>query len=292
MSALQGQVPDLDRYLENHLAQMGSLPPPDRAAYARIAASLVGRIRDRGIRVVGISGAPGSGKSTLARVLARGLAPTGLNALVLSLDDYYLSREARNRRSKIHPLLQQRGVPGTHDWPALITHLDALVSGKKIHIKLPRFDKSIDDVADDSTFDVIERSPDVVILEGWMIGAPPQKPEDLETPANDLEANRDSDGSWRRWVNGRLGEYHTDLSKRVNEIWFLATPDWQSVVDWRTAQESEISRRGGRKHLGNRKAVRDFLNHFERISKYMTRTCHEWADLVIRIDECHRMSLD
>ncbi|MFT7192443.1 MAG: D-glycerate 3-kinase, partial [Rheinheimera aquimaris] len=66
--------------------------------------------------VVGISGAQGSGKSTLAAALVTQLQQQGIPAAAVSLDDYYLSKAQRlTLAEQVHPLLVQRGVPGTHD---------------------------------------------------------------------------------------------------------------------------------------------------------------------------------
>ena len=54
--------------------------------------------------VLGINGCQGSGKSTLAKFLEAALKNTDLNTATLSLDDFYLSPEARVALAKkIHP---------------------------------------------------------------------------------------------------------------------------------------------------------------------------------------------
>ena len=67
--------------------------------------------------LIGMNGSQGSGKSTLAALLTRLLANNhGLKAIDLSIDDFYHSRQSRlSLANKVHPLLETRGVPGTHD---------------------------------------------------------------------------------------------------------------------------------------------------------------------------------
>src|SRR5688500_9764536 len=67
--------------------------------------------------LVGVSGCQGSGKSTLASLLVLLLKEMmGLNAINLSIDDFYLTRAEREMLARtVHPLLATRGVPGTHD---------------------------------------------------------------------------------------------------------------------------------------------------------------------------------
>ena len=64
-----------------------------------------------------IAGSQGAGKSTLAKIFKLVLENAyKKKVMLLSIDDYYLSKNKRNKLSKnIHPLLITRGVPGTHD---------------------------------------------------------------------------------------------------------------------------------------------------------------------------------
>ena len=68
---------------------------------------------------VGINGCQGSGKSTLTHFIAEYLrAEYQLNVVVMSLDDFYLTREKRNELANdIHPLLATRGVPTASRFP-------------------------------------------------------------------------------------------------------------------------------------------------------------------------------
>ena len=83
-----------------------------------LAASLVAYQRDRSSAVlVAMNGSQGSGKSTLSNYLVAALKNEyQLNAVALSLDDFYYTHAKRKKLSEtIHPLFATRGVPGTHD---------------------------------------------------------------------------------------------------------------------------------------------------------------------------------
>ena len=58
-------------------------------------------VRQRGIRVLAISGSQGSGKSTLAAMLVRALSVEGVRASAVSIDDFYLSKKARKTSSVV-----------------------------------------------------------------------------------------------------------------------------------------------------------------------------------------------
>ena len=62
-------------------------------------------------------GSQGIGKSSFINIISKTIEKFyNKKILLLSLDNYYLSRKQRSQLSKkIHQLLITRGVPGTHD---------------------------------------------------------------------------------------------------------------------------------------------------------------------------------
>jgi len=136
-----------DAELDRFIAEEG-LPETFRRTVELVCAPLAARAQRRRIdrkrtAVVGLCGAQGSGKSTIARYAARLLEGRGLRAVALSLDDFYLTRDARQRLAKeVHPLLATRGPPGTHDAGMAGAAIDQLRSKGKV--TLPRFDKATD----------------------------------------------------------------------------------------------------------------------------------------------------
>jgi len=97
--------------------------------------------------LVGVSGCQGSGKSTLASLLVILLKELmGLNAINLSIDDFYLTHADRQMLARtVHPLLATRGVPGTHDVELALATIAKLRGEGRVAI--PRFNKAIDDRA-------------------------------------------------------------------------------------------------------------------------------------------------
>ncbi|WP_126176799.1 kinase [Tsuneonella rigui] len=224
---------------------------------------------------VGLAGAQGSGKSTMApRIVAR-LAAAGLRAAVLSLDDFYLTRAERARlAATVHPLLATRGVPGTHDVALLTAVLDGMLRGEDVQI--PRFDKATDDRLDGDWRTVVGPF-DVVILEGWCIGARPQADGCLAEPINMLERLEDPAGRWRRWVNARLSSDYAALFERLALRVLLRAPSFDVVLRWRTEQERQLPFGGM-----ETPAIKRFIDHYERITRWTLED--EPADLVIDLD--------
>ena len=255
----------------------------------RVVEHLVETVLADNIAVVGLSGAPGCGKSTLAHILVNQLATKDIDALVLSLDNYYFGKLERMESASIHPLFTQRGVPGTHDWDQLINDLDRLMDGDTSDLLLPRFDKMSDDRLPGGI--TVPNSPRVIVLEGWVIGAPPQDQENLAKPVNSIESDRDKDGRWRSTVNDHLEKYDLDLRDRIDAFCFMSPPGWKHVIDWRWQQEQQNARSESGGFLRSREAVLDFLDPFQRLADHMMNTAEQWADVIIDIDENHLLSI-
>lgn len=293
MYARTGQAPADDSRLTElaqvHLARYPNWNPDQKRGALRTALALLDDLPDDRFCAAGLAGPPGTGKSALARLVCDLARDEGSNTIVLSLDDYYLPRAERARLAAVHPLLAQRGTPGTHDWIQLIRDFDRIRAGDTRELRTPVFDKAADDRAAPGAFRRVEGQPSLVIVEGWLIGAPPQAESALDEPVNDLERSQDATGAWRRYTNTRLDEYHGDMLARLDRRWYLEPPGWPRVVEWRWQQACDQD--GDRGRLDTREAVEKFLKPFERIAVHMQATCSHWADRIVRIDENHVMSL-
>lgn len=126
----------------------------------------------------------------------------------------------------VHPLLATRGVPGTHD-PALGLQLFSALDRRE-PVALPVFDKALDDRAPPEQWPVVPSDRELVIFEGWCVGARPQRAEELDQPINRLEAEEDRDGRWRRYVNDALAGDYQPLFARLDLLVLLAAPDWET----------------------------------------------------------------
>lgn len=238
--------------------------------------------RDRPRIVVGVAGAQGSGKSTLACQLRDRIVATGIQSVVLSLDDFYLSHADRVLLSKFqHPLLLTRGVPGTHDMHLLEATVDRLLKSNGT-VEWPKFSKAKDDREGFHWFDVSDVTQGlVVILEGWCVGCVPQA--DVDTPVNDLERFDDPDVHWRRFVQDSIRNIYLPVWSKLDMYIFLQVPDWDSVARWRTEQAV-----GNCENLSDLNIGR-FVQFFERITKQMIHD--RWkTDVVVTLNQDHSVA--
>lgn len=249
-----------------------------------LAEAIAVRLRERnGVAplIVGLCGSQGSGKSTVSAALATRFE----RAVTFSIDDLYLGHVDREELARrVHPLLATRGVPGTHD-PALgIEVLKGLLRSEPV--PLPQFDKANDDRVPCENWPLVPGGRELVIFEGWCVGALPQQPQDLVQPVNSLEAKEDRDGRWRRFVNDALAGEYQRLFGCIDMLVLLAAPDWETVLRWRMQQEHELraSSPDGTRIMGDQQVVR-FVSHFERLTRRILAEMPERADLVIRLNE-------
>lgn len=236
--------------------------------------------------IVGVNGAQGSGKSTLCELLRLTLS-IGFNRRVvcLSIDDIYKTKQTRRQMAQnVHPLFQTRGVPGTHDVPLGLATLRALRAGTLPEpLSIPRFDKAQDDRAEPDSWPVVTGNADIVLFEGWCVGARPQPEDALIDPVNALEAAEDPDTVWRREVNRALAGEYAELFAELDALVMLRVPDFESIFRWRRQQEQALSRRMSEPEL------RRFIMHYERLTRYMLDEIPTRADLVLQLNRDHRI---
>ncbi len=241
---------------------------------------------------IGINGAQGTGKTTLADFIRLVLELSAeLRVAVLSIDDFYLSKAERKKLGRhVHPLLETRGVPGTHDIQMLSTCIKKLKNpGSKADIALPCFDKSRDDRAEPDDWPHISGPVDLIILEGWCIGCAPQADGDLIEPINILEREEDSSGEWRHYVNDQLKGAYADLFASLDALVFLQAPGFGAVYRWRLEQEQKLATVTTAHATGimNEGQIARFIQHFERLTRLCLATLPGTADVVLKLNDNH-----
>jgi D-glycerate 3-kinase len=246
--------------------------------------------------VLGVNGAQGAGKSTLCEFLTVVLEQGyGQRVASFSIDDLYETRSTRQRLARdVHPLLVTRGVPGTHDVGLGMAVISALrTSPPGVPTLIPSFDKALDDRRPESEWKPFHGPADVVIVEGWCVAARPQTDAELALAVNSLEAEEDSDGSWRRYVNRRLATDYAQLFSQLDKLVMLKVPGMSSVYEWRALQENKLAsaNAGGKPNrIMDAAELRRFIMHYERLTRAMLQEMPGRADVVLFMDEHHHFS--
>ena len=286
---LRPEFPDVRADVEAWCADEGITRPSDALIadfYLPMTAWVADHVEDSTL-VLGLNGAQGTGKSTLARLIQRLLERVhGMRVAIISLDDIYLTGAERLQRAEaIHPLLATRGVPGTHDVGLGIRILRGLREGKPV--ALPRFDKAKDERLPVAEWPRWDGPCDVVIFEGWCVGARPQRGDELQQPINGLERIEDPTGDWRWYVNRELGRDYQALFAELDLLVMLRPPDFERVYAWREEQEARLRAAGGGPEVMAPTAVRRFVMHFERLTRFMWEEMPGRADALVYLGDDH-----
>ena len=242
---------------------------------------------------LGLSGGQGSGKTTITGILKIILEKFFKREIqVSSIDDFYKTLKERNHMSyKIHNLFKIRGVPGTHDINLLKKFFNNL---KKINLKKfksPKFDKSNDDRFKKRYWNNIKKKPEIVILEGWCIGAKPQSNALIKKPINILEKQEDENFIWRKYVNEKLKREYKNLFAKIDHFIFIKIPNFKMVFKWRLLQEKKLRKKSNSsKKLMNYKEIKRFIMFYQRITLQMIKDLSKSASVVMFMKKNHEIN--
>ena len=237
--------------------------------------------------LIGFSGCQGSGKSTLVALMAKVMREVyGVSTVVLSLDDFYLTKAARAALAEsIHPLFATRGVPGTHDLALLNATISALRQPSGA-VPVPAFDKALDDRTEIVHWRQVSAPVQLIWLEGGCVGLLPQSESGLESPINPMEAEQDPSLVWRREVNRQLANGYAHLFGELDALLLLQAPSFDAVFEWRWQQEQRLSEQFQQDHPDrpdptmSRSEVADFVLHYQRLTEHALKTLPDRADFV------------
>ena len=239
---------------------------------------------------LGLSGGQGSGKTTITKILKIILKKFFKRKIYISsIDDFYKTLNERNRMShEIHSLFKIRGVPGTHDTNLIKKLFNFIKKSNFRKFKLPKFDKSTDDRLKKKNWPVIKEKPEIVILEGWCVGAKPQNKSLIKKPKNILEKHEDEDLIWRNYVNEKLKKEYKKIFDTIDHFIFIKIPNFSMVFKWRWLQEKKLRK----KILLNKKImsyneIKRFIMFYERITLQMIKDLSKTASVVMLLKKNH-----
>jgi len=256
-----------------------------RRTYIPISFWIENKYKEKGKTLfLGFSGGQGSGKTTVVKILKIILKKFFKRKIhVSSIDDFYKTLEDRKRMSRaIHPLFRTRGVPGTHDINLIKKFFNFTRRKKFKKLKLPKFDKSIDDRLKKKYWTDIKNKPEIVILEGWCVGAKPQSNLLIKKPINILEKYEDVDLIWRKYVNQKLKNEYKKLFKMIDHFIFMKIPSFKFVFKWRLLQENKLKKKSySNKKIMSYSEIKRFIMFYERITLQMRKDLIKSASIIM-----------
>ena len=241
---------------------------------------------------LGLSGGQGAGKTTVAKIFKIILKNFFKRKIhISSIDDFYKTTKDRNKiAQKIHPLFKTRGVPGTHDIN-LIKNFFKVTNKKNFKtIKLPKFNKAKDNRIEKKNWPTLKEKPDIIILEGWCVGAKPQSKFSLKKPINLLEKYEDKNSKWRQHVNNKLRNEYKKLFLNIDYFIFMKIPSFKMVFKWRLLQEKKLRQ----KIISNKKImsyneIKRFIMFYERITLQMIKDLSGSASVLMILKTNHEI---
>jgi len=241
---------------------------------------------------LGFSGGQGSGKTTVAKILKIILKKFFKREIyVSSIDDFYKTLKDRNEMSHtIHPMFKTRGVPGTHDISLVKKFFDFIKKKNFKKFKLPKFDKSMDERLKKKYWSNIKKRPEIVILEGWCVGAKPQSNSIINKSINVLEKYEDKHLIWRKYANEKLKKEYKKLFAMIDHFIFMKIPNFNVVYEWRLLQESKLRKKShSSKKIMSYNEIKRFIMFYERITLQMIKDLSKSASVVIFLKTNHKI---
>ena len=241
---------------------------------------------------LGFCGGQGSGKTTVTRILKIILTKFFERRIhVSSIDEFYKTSEDRIKMAnEIHPLFKTRGVPGTHDINLVKNFFDIIKKKKFKKIKLPKFEKAADNRLKKKYWYNIKQKPEIVILEGWCVGARPQSSSLIKKPINILEKYEDKDLKWRKYVNEKLKKEYKKLFAMIDHFIFMKIPNFKMVFKWRLLQENKLKKKSHlNKKIMSYNGIKRFIMFYERITLQMIKDLSKSASVVMLLKKNHEI---
>ena len=243
---------------------------------------------------VGLAGGQGTGKTTISSLIKIILTKYfKLKVFRISIDDFYKTRKERISLSKrVHPMLLTRGVPGTHDINMILNFFKKVKSKNFKRLKLPTFNKALDDRSAKKKWYDLKVKPDVVIFEGWCVGAKSEKIASLKKTINSMEKAKDQKQIWRKYVNNQLKSKYKKLYSQLNCLIYLKAKNFSLLQKWRLKQERKLwikSKVQSNSKIMSKGDVINFMQTYQRITQNMFRYMPKYASIILKLNTNHQI---
>ena len=187
-------------------------------------------------------------------------------------------------------MLLTRGVPGTHDINMMLNFFRKSKSKKFKRLKLPTFNKAIDDRFNKKKWYDLKKRPDVIIFEGWCVGAKSEKNITLKKTINSLEKAKDQKQIWRKYVNHQLKSKYKNLYSQLNCLIYLKAKNFSLLQKWRLKQERKLWIKSKVKSkIMSRGDVLNFMQTYQRITQNMFKNMPRYASVIFNLNSNHQI---
>ena len=207
------------------------------------------------------------------------------------IDDLYKTPEERDILAEtIHPLCKVRGVPGTHNIKLGLDVLNSLYKANSFtETAIPSFSKTQDKHLPEEAWIKFKGKPDFIFFDAWFGGAKPISFNNWIPPINKLEKKEDPDGIWSKWSNKELAGDYQNLFNKIDLRLMIKVPDMNDIFESRWLQEQTLKKtlsgNMSDSKIMNKDEVRNFVMHFDRLTRYVLEEIPKFADIVLNRDK-------
>ena len=167
------------------------------------------------------------------------------------------------------------------------------IKGKNFKsLQTPTFNKAIDDRCQKSLWYKIKTKPDVVIFEGWCVGARAQSSSQLKKPINSLEKVYDQGAKWRAHVNNQLKNKYKTLFNQLDGLLYLKAKNFNLLREWRLKQERKLwVQTKNKKNLKIMSSVDviNFMQTYQRITQQMFKDALKSSSIIMNLNSNHQI---
>ena len=189
-------------------------------------------------------------------------------------------------------MLLIRGVPGTHDIDMMLNFFRKSKSKKFKRLKLPTFNKAIDDRFSKKRWYDLKKRPDVIIFEGWCVGAKAEKNINLKKTINSMEKAKDQKLIWRKYVNDQLKTKYKNLYSQLNCLIYLKAKNFSLLQKWRLKQERKLrakNEKNSNTKIMSKEDVLSFMQTYQRITQNMFKNTSKYASIILNLNSNHQI---
>ncbi len=159
-------------------------------------------------------------------------------------------------------------------------------------LKLPKFNKAIDDRHSKNLWYSVKKRPDIIIFEGWCVGAKAEKTNTLKKSINSIEKFKDKELTWRRYVNRQLQSKYKKLYDQLNCLLYINSNNFSLLRKWRIKQEKKlrlINQRSNSHKIMSNKEVISFMQTYQRVTINMLKTLPKYASIILNLNTNHQI---
>ena len=138
----------------------------------------------------------------------------------------------------------------------------------------------------------LKNKPDVIIFEGWCVGAKSEKNNTLKKTINSMEKAKDQKQVWRKYVNQQLKTKYKNLYSQLNCLIYLKAKNFSLLQKWRLKQERKLwlsTKSKSKLKIMSKGDIINFMQTYQRITQNMFKNMPQYASIIFNLNTNHQI---